>query len=247
MSKLTRDQVDFIEEYLIKNKVRYWDIRIELLDHIASAIEQKMQKGQKFAKALKEVHVSFGNHYRSKRLNPERTKWIFTESLYADQTGYKKLVKQKQKELNKRFRIVFGKTLVKLLKSPLFLVAYLFFGVLSFKVISMASSTSVILKYVVLPMLVLATLPVAWSMILASAKRRDSLYLNQLIALPTTTIGVLNMVIFWPKTTSMDSHNIWLFMAVYAMFFPIVVAQFVLFKQESDRYKAYYQKWKRAS
>lgn len=37
--KLTKENIQFIDNYLIKNEVKYWDIRMEMTDHIASDIE----------------------------------------------------------------------------------------------------------------------------------------------------------------------------------------------------------------
>jgi len=39
MAKLTKQQILFIENYLIELGVKYWDVRIELIDHIVSEIE----------------------------------------------------------------------------------------------------------------------------------------------------------------------------------------------------------------
>ena len=42
--KLTKKEIKYIDNYLIKSKVKYWDVRVELLDHIASAVEEKIEK-----------------------------------------------------------------------------------------------------------------------------------------------------------------------------------------------------------
>jgi hypothetical protein len=34
--ELTKQQIQHIENRLIKNGVKYWDIRIEMLDHVVS-------------------------------------------------------------------------------------------------------------------------------------------------------------------------------------------------------------------
>lgn len=53
--KLSKDQVQFIDTYLINNEVIYVDIRKEMLDHIALAVEQKMElENQDFYKSFKE-------------------------------------------------------------------------------------------------------------------------------------------------------------------------------------------------
>ncbi|RKF05033.1 hypothetical protein C8N26_0432 [Tenacibaculum lutimaris] len=38
--ELTKEQIQYIENRLIKDGVKYWDIRIEMLDHIVSDIER---------------------------------------------------------------------------------------------------------------------------------------------------------------------------------------------------------------
>jgi len=51
--KLTKDQIQYIDNYLIKNEVKYWDVRLELLDHIALSVEDHMNiNGMTFDKAL---------------------------------------------------------------------------------------------------------------------------------------------------------------------------------------------------
>lgn len=42
--KLSKEQIQFIDTYLKNNDVFYTDIRFEMIDHIASAVEEKMQK-----------------------------------------------------------------------------------------------------------------------------------------------------------------------------------------------------------
>jgi len=43
MEKLTKEDIQFIDNYLIKSGVIYIDIRTEMLDHIATAVEARMQ------------------------------------------------------------------------------------------------------------------------------------------------------------------------------------------------------------
>ena len=43
--KLTKEQITYIDDYLKHHKVKYWDIRIELLDHIVTTVEEKLEKG----------------------------------------------------------------------------------------------------------------------------------------------------------------------------------------------------------
>jgi hypothetical protein len=43
MLKLTPENITFIDNYLKNNEVIYYDIRMEMLDHVATAVEQKME------------------------------------------------------------------------------------------------------------------------------------------------------------------------------------------------------------
>ena len=41
--KLTTENIKFIDNYLKNSEVIYYDIRMEMLDHVATAVEQKME------------------------------------------------------------------------------------------------------------------------------------------------------------------------------------------------------------
>ncbi len=41
--KLTKENIQFIDNYLKNSDVIYYDIRMEMLDHVATAVEQKME------------------------------------------------------------------------------------------------------------------------------------------------------------------------------------------------------------
>ena len=41
--KLTKEYIQFIDNYLKNSEVVYYDIRMEMLDHVATAVEQKME------------------------------------------------------------------------------------------------------------------------------------------------------------------------------------------------------------
>lgn len=56
--KLTNQELQFIDKYLENSDVKYLDIRMELTDHIASAVENKMQsENLDFYDAFKEYMV----------------------------------------------------------------------------------------------------------------------------------------------------------------------------------------------
>lgn len=109
--KLTKDQITYIDDYLKHHKVKYWDIRIELLDHIVSTVEEKMERGISFDDAMIEVHQSFGNSMK-----------IFWNSgveysIFVNSDGYKDLIQTKRKQINKKYRKSYFKEFINLFKS----------------------------------------------------------------------------------------------------------------------------------
>lgn len=60
---LTDEQVQELYAYCNRKGVHYYDVQVEVVDHMANAIEAKMQADPflEFKKALEEVHVSFGS------------------------------------------------------------------------------------------------------------------------------------------------------------------------------------------
>ena len=44
MTKLTKENIRFIDTYLLNSSVYYKDIREEMIDHVATAVELRMAK-----------------------------------------------------------------------------------------------------------------------------------------------------------------------------------------------------------
>ncbi len=44
MKNLTPEQIKFIDTYLKNSGVEFLDVRVEMIDHVASAIEEKLEK-----------------------------------------------------------------------------------------------------------------------------------------------------------------------------------------------------------
>ncbi len=59
---LTEKQIQHLFDFTRQHRVRYRDVQIELVDHLASAIEEKISSTNSisFERALKEVYKSFG-------------------------------------------------------------------------------------------------------------------------------------------------------------------------------------------
>jgi hypothetical protein len=59
---LSKEQIQFLFTFCENHFVKYYDVQVELVDHLANALELEMQKDSKisFEKALEKVHQSFG-------------------------------------------------------------------------------------------------------------------------------------------------------------------------------------------
>lgn len=62
MKKVSKEQIDYLFDYTRKKRVRYYEIQLELVDHLASAIEGKWEQQPElsFEKALQQVYDGFG-------------------------------------------------------------------------------------------------------------------------------------------------------------------------------------------
>ncbi|NNF32874.1 MAG: hypothetical protein HKN68_02130 [Saprospiraceae bacterium] len=62
MSRLTESEIHGLFEFTLKKYVRYKDVQVELVDHLASAIEELREKNPDigFTKALYQVYEGFG-------------------------------------------------------------------------------------------------------------------------------------------------------------------------------------------
>jgi len=59
--ELTKDQINHLFDFVRSKYVRYIDVQHELVDHLATAIEEKMEQNHKldFARALNQVYAGF--------------------------------------------------------------------------------------------------------------------------------------------------------------------------------------------
>ncbi len=122
--KLSKENLVFIDDYLIKNKVKHWDVRMELTDHIARLLEEENVTEENFKAELLKIHISFGNKINNYRLNKDNTAWIKDNTIYHDNSGFQKLVQEKRKELKRKYRIAIINIFKKLFTAPIFLMVY---------------------------------------------------------------------------------------------------------------------------
>jgi hypothetical protein len=106
----------------MKNEVKFWDVRLELLDHIVSSVEDKINnEGLSFEEAMLQVHRGFGNQLIRGRIS-QHNDW--TKGLYQANNGFRRFIKNKQKEIARKHRRLFWKTLPKFLVTPKFMIEF---------------------------------------------------------------------------------------------------------------------------
>ena len=67
--ELTTKQIQEIDNRLKNNGIKYWDIRIEMLDHVVTDIENRIGKGEELEKAITNSFISLGWNGSLKQLN----------------------------------------------------------------------------------------------------------------------------------------------------------------------------------
>jgi len=146
--KLTKENIQFIDNYLIKNKVKYWDVRLELLDHIVSAVEDKMTNSSvSFNDALLEVHSGFGNQLIKGSISKDE---VWTKGLYQSNIGFKKFIRNKQKQIGRKNRKQYWAVLKQLLGSLNFILEYVLFMGLLYMIYQYNPKTAFIIAIVAL-------------------------------------------------------------------------------------------------
>jgi hypothetical protein len=118
---LTKEQIDKLFTFCEKHFVKYYEVQVELVDHLANAIEIKIADDHNlsFEKALEDVHQSFGLK------------------------GFAPLVSEKQIAAEKQVRKLFWK----LFKDQLHWPKVLGFLVLTFAMITISSINVLIFKW----------------------------------------------------------------------------------------------------
>ena len=103
---LSGEQIQSLFIFCEKHFVKYYDVQVELVDHLANAVEMEMQKEIKlsFEKALEKVHLSFGV------------------------SGFAPLVTEKQKQAEKQSSKLFWKLFKLQLGWPKILLFFLLTG-----------------------------------------------------------------------------------------------------------------------
>lgn len=225
--KLTKEEIQFIDQYLIKNKVKYWDVRIELLDHIVSAVEDKTTiDGLSFNEALLEVHRGFGNQFIEFGIPKSE---VFEKGLYQNNIGFKKFTRKKQKELSRKYRKITWKHLKTKLISVKFLLEYVAFILLFFSIYKYSPKSCFMFGLLVL------ILPHIYSVyyLIKNKSTRKSLGFAMAIGSAMLIWSVYNLAFYILKDSYenvADMPHI-IFVLVACLFYPLVRTNIEVYKE----------------
>ena len=79
MKKLTKENIKLIDEFLIKNKVKFIDVRLELIDHLASDFENQLYQGS--LERFLDTQKDFVEEFVKKR--QKTIHWSYQKQLWA--------------------------------------------------------------------------------------------------------------------------------------------------------------------
>lgn len=132
--KLTKEEIQHIDDYLQRSGVTFWDVRIELLDHFIEAIEAKLAADESlyFDEALMEVTTAFGNAVQERHLvNKDRTVVLFS-GMFSNNKGFKELEAEKRKQHRKQYMYALWKQVKENATSVRFYADYIAFMLMIF-------------------------------------------------------------------------------------------------------------------
>ncbi|CAM1345448.1 hypothetical protein [Tenacibaculum amylolyticum] len=186
--KLTKVQIQYIENLLTKKGIKYWDLRIEMIDHIVSDIELRATT-QNFEKELQAAFKRIGWNKNLAAVN--RVGW---------------------QNVNKRYRTLFKNTFLGFFSSfkNLLVIGMLVILYFSFsETISFQIFTRVSLALFIAPILIIIG-SLIW---LFTKKFGKSVHINYGVFYFSFSFLMMNMIVQFMRYTSEENQKIiWLVM-----------------------------------
>ena len=107
---LTQEQIQYLHQFCTKHYVRFYDLQLELVDHLANAVEQKMDENLKlnFEQALDKVYKGF------------------------DVFGFANVVKEKSAAIEKSFMKEYWKIFTSYFTPPKLVITATAFSIVTF-------------------------------------------------------------------------------------------------------------------
>ncbi|MFD1292931.1 hypothetical protein ACFQ5N_03690 [Lutibacter holmesii] len=238
--KLTKEQITYIDDYLKHHKVKYWDIRIELLDHIVTNVEALMEKGISFDKALEEVHISFGNSLK-RFWNSGIAYGVMENGI-----GYEKLIDSKRKEIHKKYnRLLFKEIKNFFTTTKTILLSIVVFAMLYFTFIVFKNN---ILKIIAITSIVSYSMSIYYFPIKLwfQNKREKSINLQNALNYMLLAVLFLNCLsLFRPKDASSfftQEQYLWFVVSMIMLYFITNYCGAQVYKKAYNHYSNLYDK-----
>ena len=202
--ELTKEQIQYIDNLLKKEGIKYWDIRIEMLDHIATDIEQNAESDD-FTIELKNSLNHLG--------------WLGNLS-YLNTKGWK--------DINKFYRRKFHEQILNFFKQPktvtfsiVFIALNIYFSqILPFKVFTVLHFI-----FFALPILLI----IFFWIKNAFKKHGKSIHLNYGVFYSSLSIMFLNPIIYLLKYFNESTQKI-IFLIIIPIYLIASYSGFLLYK-----------------
>lgn len=217
--ELTKEQIQHIENRLIKDGVKYWDIRIEMLDHIISDVENTLNNDTPFKESVQNAMVKLG----------------WKENFNG--SNFEGIIQQRTKDIAKKYRNIFWDDLKKTMMKPkgILLFALLFLFLFIFK------ENEIVLKYTLFTFIASNLILVLFYLYKYQMLR--SVQLNFVLQLSTFSISIFNFIIFFPKV--LFKYDVfgseYLFLVLF-LIIPISLLGLKFFIKEYQKINTTYQK-----
>jgi hypothetical protein len=218
--ELTKEQIQYIDRRLENDGVTYWDVRIELLDHVVCDIEKKLtlQSSEKeFKEIVQESFISLGWK--------ENFNGGCFEKVYLERVTYynKKVQREIRKEILDKL-----KETATIISVSLFL-SYLF----------IFRNNAVIIKYTAIIMVIMLVISFIGS--LSKYKIVKSAKFNALLLFTSAPLGMFNFFMFSPQVffgyEKLGSDYIALLLGCTVPFLVIIIS--LLLKEIKSSQKKY--------
>jgi len=235
--KLTKEHIQYIDDYLRQSGVVYWEGRLELLDHIATGIEEKITKeALNFDEALKEVTISFGNDIKQGYvLNKDNTKWV-KSTKYATGEGFKKLQREKQRQIGKKHFKAYWKQVLNLFQSVQFYIEFLLMivSVVTISKYSEKWAITVGFIYLFYPIVIILYKSIKGEI------PKKSLHINMSMTAVFLWINLFSLIPNVYKSFYDEKIDFQVFACMLILLFPFLKASFVRYNKVCKEFKKYY-------
>jgi len=176
--ELTKEQIKYIDHRLENDGIKYWDIRIEMLEHVVSNVENKLQQQSSENDFKEMVQESFIELGWKENFNGGGLESVFLQRLKIYSKGANKGIAKEYKEKLLDIKVIAA-------------ILILFIYLLSFR-----NNIMVIKSSLALALLVFIGAVIWFSF---RYKVFNSVRLNRSIIFASLPLSILNYLMFFPK------------------------------------------------